>query len=67
MVVPPNHPFLIGYSLQTIHFGVALFLENTHLHAKDPFGILNPPTCTAHPKCCSTISSRFLCGDMPIL
>ena len=27
IVVPPNHPFLIGFSIITIHFGVPLFLE----------------------------------------
>ena len=38
IVVPPNHPFLIGFSIIfTIHFGVPLFLGNTHINLVNPW------------------------------
>ena len=29
IMVPPNHPFLIGFSIINLHFGVPLFLETS--------------------------------------
>ena len=32
IMVPPNHPILIGFSIIfTIHFGIPLFLGNSHI------------------------------------
>ena len=49
MVVPPNHPFLIGFSIIfTIHFGVPIFFGNTQ-SLKQPGSSI-----TAQPATCPT-------------